>query len=595
MSPRARGAAARAADVLRALLLAALALAAVLVFRDDGGGGTLTAGPEGRAELLAALVSPRPPAHIAWSDAAGPDGQALWLLTPGPAVPPLTLPVGTLALLRASPPERPVAGRAAAIAATLHGTPGDTVRVRWRSLLGGMDSLKARLGPDGRATIGLRVRPAAPGWHTWTVLVGRDPSGAGGSPATATPDSVEVGAWVAPERPVRVLALAGTPDWESRFALRALDEAGIDVDARFDLGRVAIAPSGSGVDASDWSPDDYDVVLVLGGAAPSTSAVRALVDFARRGGGVLLGPAPADPEVGRPVASELLDSLGLASAWHDGPTLTQGAEPTWALPAELSPLPTVPARASTRALERVDAAARVVARGPGGEPLAAVRALGRGRAAALGLAESWRWRMEGGRADAHRAWWRAWVEWAASGLRAGFAVSVPDRPVPTGSVVRVRVEALDSGASLPRTLRLERPNGAVEVLPTLALTSPGEREARFLAAQPGPHRLSWDGGETGVQATDEPPAPAPSERALVAIASSRGTMRGLPLPPGEVEPEERSDAQEPVAEAAAPSAPTSFDGPWRPASTSPLPWWLGALIGALAVVEWTVRRLRAGR
>jgi hypothetical protein len=604
----ARSDASRAAVVLRGLLLAGLGAAALLVpGRDGEGGGTLTLGADYGAALAAALVAARPPARIVWSDVDGPGGRALWLLSAGPAVPPLVLPVGTPQRLRAYPPERPTAGRASALSAALDGPAGDTAWIRWRDLLGADDSLRVVLGPDGRATAGLRVRPARPGWHAWTVVTGGDSTG--------------VGAWVAPERPIRALALAGAPDWEARFALRALDEAGVDVDARFELGRVDIGTSGVGIGTLDLEP--YDVVLLLGGARPSLEVVGSLVEFARRGGGVLIAPAPAGgglaaspgdvaappgdvaappgdvaappgPPDGRSSTHVLLSSLGLADSLSVGPTLEVGGALAWALPAELSPLPPAPTRAATLALAVVDGA-RVVARGPDGSPVAVVRAVGRGRAAVAGLPETWRWRMEGGATDAHRAWWRAWAAWAASGVRGPLLVSAPEHPVPAGSVVRVGVEELDPGVALPPSLRLERPDGRVEELPTVALTA-GRGEARFLADAPGPHRLSWAGGETGVLATETPPPPDPAERSLVALASGSGLGRGEPLPPagGRVARGRGAIGRGAGVAGRAPDAVVDADGPWRDAGRPGLPLVLGALLAALALAEWTVRRLRAG-
>jgi len=657
---------ARVAYVLRALLLAGLAAATLLLIRRGvQEGGTLTVGAGDGAVLASALVAARPPARVVWSDAGGPGGRALWLLSPGPAVPALTIPVGAAPQLRVAPPVRPMAGRTAALSVELLGPAGGTAWVHWQDVLGAADSLRVAFGLDGRAAAGLRVRPARPGWHAWTVTAGHRPAGtandssaasAGGAPprALAGADSVQVGAWVVPERPIRALALAGTPDWESRFALRALDEAGVEVDARFELGRVDIdapvagseapyvTPSGrTDVGAFAWDPDAYDLVLVLGGAPLFTVSAGSLVEFARRGGGVLMAPRPAEADEPRPAVGAtapaatpparssmvaLMTSLGVADSLSTGPTLEVGGAPAWTLPAELSPLPPAPARAATLEVAGVEAA-RVVARAPDGAVVAAMRVVGRGRAAVLGLPETWRWRMEGGATDAHRAWWRAWAEWAASGARGPVLVSAPDRAVSVGSVVRARVEALDSNAVLPSSLRLERPDGAVEDLP-LIVAATGHGDVRFLAEQPGPHRLSWADGETGVLVTETPPPPDPAERSLVALASGSSVVQGQPVPPsagravgeraGQVDGRGAVDGRTEGAGQARAAVDTADElaadelaahqlaadesgadpgvdeRPWRGADPQGLPLALGALLTALTLAEWTVRRLRAG-
>ena len=154
----------RVAYVLRALLLAGLAAAALLLIRRGvQEGGTLTVGAGDAAVLASALVAARPPARVVWSDVGGPGGRALWLLSPGPAVPALTIPVGAAPQLRVAPPVRPIAGRTAALSVELLGPAGGAAWVHWQDVLGAADSLRVAFGPDGRAAAGLRVRPARPG------------------------------------------------------------------------------------------------------------------------------------------------------------------------------------------------------------------------------------------------------------------------------------------------------------------------------------------------------------------------------------------------------------------------------------------------
>ncbi|MEZ4425096.1 MAG: hypothetical protein R3E98_16995 [Gemmatimonadota bacterium] len=550
--------------LLRGVLLGGLAVLGLLLLREPGAGvpRTLLLERPEAARVAGALLAPAPPTRIRWSGATAPDAAALALLAPGPAVPPLTLPVGPPRTVSLVAPDRPRAGRAAALAATVHGAPGETVWLHFTEGPGAVDSVDVPIGPEGVGRVGLQVRPAREGWQGWSAWSGRD--------------TAAVGAWVGPARPVRVLARTGEPGWESRFALRALDEAGAEVDARVELGRVDIPADGPQELAA------YDVVLLLGDVRPDAALIESLRSFVASGGGVLLAPG-LDGRRPSPGLTALLTGWGLGDSLGVGIPLPVGAAPGWALPAELSPLPAAPVRSGLVTLAG-DVSASVAATDSAGRPVAAVAQVGRGRVGFLGLPETWRWRMEGGAVEAHRAWWRGWVEWAAGGLPTPLRLVGPDGPVLPGTPVRIEVRPLEAGARLPATLEVEAPDGRVVQVPVIAGVGGAGAEpydvqpgvARFLAAVPGLWRVDGPGGPIGVAVVETPGAADPADVALTAIASGRADAPGIPVAPG------NASGPAPVSEV-----------PWRPAEQPRLPLAAGALLALVVAVEWTMRR-RAG-
>jgi hypothetical protein len=180
-------------------------------------------------------------------------------------------------------------------------------------------------------------------------------------------------------RDVLVLGRAG---WESRFVLAALGEAGRQARAP-----LTVAPGVAVVDASVLPIDTarYDVVIALdstaGGLAP------AIVHFAGQGGGVIVAGSAVDVGALRGLVPARAGERTPGRILLDGDTLTR---------ADLPLRPLVAARTDAVVLERHPAGVA-----------AAIRRAGRGRVAAVGYDESWRWRMQGGAAGeaAHRAWW----------------------------------------------------------------------------------------------------------------------------------------------------------------------------------------------
>ena len=184
-------------------------------------------------------------------------------------------------------------------------------------------------------------------------------------------------------QPGAVLVLSRA-DWEGKFVMSALTEAGWSVRAV-----VAIAPNVSvrddGVLPLDGSR--YDVIVALDSSAAEFGP--AIARFVQQGGGL--------------VASG--EALGLASIRALATVRAGNRLPGRILLAGDSVRPRdLPLRPLT--ITRSDAI--TLDRQPAGASLVARRA-GMGRVLAVGYDESWRWRMLGGASglDAHRRWWSA--------------------------------------------------------------------------------------------------------------------------------------------------------------------------------------------
>jgi len=239
------------------------------------------------------------------------------------------------------------------------GAPDRSVALRDR--LGALDSL--RLGRVG----GTAIVPAAEG-----VIVA----------------SVNAGEYVTAVVPVAVplhrILVLGTAGWESKFVVTALSERGWVVDAR-----LTVAPRLSVIAGSPAAIDTsaYAGVIVLDSTA--TSQADAITRYVHAGGGLILGPDAVNLRAFRDM---LPASPGHAVTHPSLPVervTTRADLPIHDL-ASLKP--------NAVALEQVE-----------GHLVAAARRVGSGRVLALGLGETWRWRMQGDEsaAAAHRAWWAA--------------------------------------------------------------------------------------------------------------------------------------------------------------------------------------------
>ncbi len=200
--------------------------------------------------------------------------------------------------------------------------------------------------------------------------------------------------------PGAVLVL-GRADWEGKFVMSALDEAGWQVRASLPVAP-GVAVRDDGVLPLDTSR--YDVVVALDSSASAYGA--AIARFVAEGGGLVASGEALDLESIRTLVP------GRAGSRLPGRILLAGDS---VRPRDLPLRPVTLTRADAMTLDRQPAGAALVA-----------RRAGMGRVLAVGYDESWRWRMLGGASGlpAHRAWW--------SGA--------------AGSVARERVTAQPSGS-----------------------------------------------------------------------------------------------------------------------------------------------------
>lgn len=426
-------------DVLRLLVVAGVVLALVVGAAREQ---TLRRG----VQRVDDVVTFTDAALLVRSSVEPPDMRALDALAGMTATAPLLAALPPAPRLTAELPQLLMAGRVAGLTFSLVGTPGARERVQ---LIDGrgvvVDSTEQVLDAKGRGRGAFRVRPARQGWHEWSVHAAGEPRIAGTARAAA--ESRTAGAWVLPERAPRVLLAAGPPSPESRFTVRALEETGAVVEIRQPLGHglTAGAPAASlPLEARELA--QYDVVMILHGALLDPSRRAALARYvAEHGGGLLV--AARDP---------LLHALGLAVGEQPGAGTVVAGDVTWSLPPELVRLPggaQGPLAVASQAEPLTAAAdAFTVATAADGAALLVLHGVGHGRAAALGLRESWRWRVAAGRSDEHREFWRSLVDWLAP-LPDVARVETPQPVAAVALPVPVDIEA---GTPLP-PIRLRRP------------------------------------------------------------------------------------------------------------------------------------------
>ncbi|MEP6729580.1 MAG: hypothetical protein ABJE10_03025 [bacterium] len=200
----------------------------------------------------------------------------------------------------------------------------------------------------------------------------------------------------------RAVLVLGRADWETKFVMQALNEAGWSVRARIPTAP-GIAVNDDGLLPLDTSR--YDVVVALDSSSAELAPV--IARFVAQGGGLIAAGAALEWEP--------LRRLAPARAGDRRPgriLLADDSVTTRDLP--LRPL----------SLVRSDAVS--LQREAPGVTLAARRA-GLGRVIALGYDESWRWRMLGGASGmgAHRRWWSSTVGSVAPD-RAAAALSIGD-------------------------------------------------------------------------------------------------------------------------------------------------------------------------
>ena len=180
----------------------------------------------------------------------------------------------------------------------------------------------------------------------------------------------------------KAVLVLGRADWETRFVMSALSEAGWQVRARIPLApNVAVRDDGLlPIDTSR-----YDAIVALDESAADMAT--AIAQFVVTGGGAVVG--------GNALAIAPFRALVPARAGDRVPGRILLADDS-VRPRDLPLRPLLAMRSDGVMLERQ----------PAGAALAARRA-GMGRVLAMGYDESWRWRMLGGESGlaAHRRWW----------------------------------------------------------------------------------------------------------------------------------------------------------------------------------------------
>ncbi|MBV9110880.1 MAG: hypothetical protein JO306_15845 [Gemmatimonadetes bacterium] len=543
--------------ILRALVLVVLVLALALrsLWRPASVAGHLVRVRDAvdLAKAAGSLADAAPAATI-YEAASAPSPDELETLAAQAGRAPLFAVVpGAARAVEASATAHLLAGRAAAVSFRVHGPRGDSARVWLQEGGTALDSITVRADAHGEAVGAFRVRPAAPGWREWSVRA----AWSRGDSAAAT-----AGAWVDSAGPPRVLLRAGLPGWEAKFVTRALEESGARVEQTLSLGRGLAVAQGAGSGITPARLAGADAVVVLDGAPLDAAEASALADWTARGGGVLL----AGDRAGTP-------GFGLVRPRTVAGTV-DGATIRWSLPAELAPLPGDRIATAAQAFDPASSGVLEGAAAPGGE-LLALRPVGRGRAAALAITETWRWRMEAGRVAEHREFWRSLVDWLSSSRPEALSIHLANAAGPAGVWREVTVfDAREPAGGAAPPLVVTRPGGATDTLHLAAdSASPSVLRAAFVPAEPGLYTFAFAG---------QPPRAAfRATRDTGASADGWASLALLTVRSGG-----RMIAADSVsAVLAALKAPQA--GGWR----GPGPWALFAALLLLAAAEWAIRRL----
>jgi hypothetical protein len=189
---------------------------------------------------------------------------------------------------------------------------------------------------------------------------------------------------------------------------------------------------------------------------------------------------------------------------------------------------------------------------------------GRGRWAALGVEDTWRWALEAGRNEALSAFWRSVADWLDAGLAQPISVSVAPTTAAPGVPVEIRLERFDTMVVRPRELLLSHAGRASDTL--VVVWSDDEGQARFVAADTGEFVLGLPGRDSiAGHFADTSAGPARDGWARLGMLASSSGGR---LVPGD-----------------------SIDRVVRAGGGNGM-LVLFALIILLAFVEWTLRRWR---
>ena len=532
---------------LRALLLVLLGLLVILGVPEEHRPGQPV-----QVELSTIAESPN-----AWTD----------LLARSAEVPIRARISGLPAPLILEPPSRLRAGRPSALGVAWTASDPDPPILTLTGPAGVVDSLK--LDSEEGAFL-LEPREAGPAsWGLAALSTGQE--------LHPVAFGAEVGGWVEEARALRILVLSGPPSSEVRLAIRALEEAGEEVEGWIHLGRDLWVgrgrePGPLPTDGSELA--EYDLIMVFPGVE-MTGALRDGLEVAvgQRGVGLLLaGGAGTD----RATAEWLASRVDAGGLW-DGSSPTSEVLPEpgasvvaedlqWQLPPEIPPLPIRDVTSPLRFPTFPDEGGRT-------DPLT-LHSWGGGRVGILHLTESWRWRMEGDAVDGHRSFWRGMADWLTGGESEDPAMEVLGDDLRVGEAVRVRLLSRDVDR-VPVQLRVSG-HGASSGYRLPLPVRVGDlhlQELQLAFPEPGVHRLQ------GMDETDEPltsgigvvireggvPAPDPEGRlARIAALSPGGTVGVGGL------------------------APDRAPGRW------PWPFLLFFVLVGIAAAEWVLRR-RAGR
>lgn len=193
---------------------------------------------------------------------------------------------------------------------------------------------------------------------------------------------------------LRRILVIGDASWESKFVVAALEEEGWRVDAL-----IRVAP---GIDVTQGSAaidtSRYSAVVALDAAA-SPYANR-IVELARNGGGVILGPGAASLDALAPLrAAAVGRSTSEARGVQAGGVISLATLP-------LAPITSL--RSDATPFEKRGAAVAIAA-----------ERIGAGRVLQIGYEDTWRWRMRGadGAVRDHRLWWTRLVSSVAHAPR----------------------------------------------------------------------------------------------------------------------------------------------------------------------------------
>jgi len=220
---------------------------------------------------------------------------------------------------------------------------------------------------------------------------------------------------------LRKILVIGEAGWESKFVVATLEEEGWTVQALMRIAPdVDVTQGSAAIDTSRYSA----VVALDAGASPYANRI---VEFARRGGGVVLGPGAASLDAMAPLRAGV---VGRSTSQSRG-VRSDGAISLATLP--FAPITSL--RSDATPFEKRGTAIAIAA-----------ERIGAGRVLQLGYEDTWRWRMSGGDGAVrdHRLWWTRLVSSVAYAPRIPrTTVTTPTDDAPTiGLVASIGPSAL---------------------------------------------------------------------------------------------------------------------------------------------------------